>query len=44
MTKNYFYQVKPVIYACLLWCANFSFILFGNEAILFLQNGFLHNN
>ena len=42
MTKSYYYQVNPVFNKCLYWCVAFMFYAFGNLAIFFNDNSFLH--
>ena len=42
MTKSYYYQVNPVLNSCLYWCVAFMFYAFGNLAIFFNDNSFLH--
>ena len=42
MTKSYYYQGNPVLDSCLYWCVVFTFSVFGNSAIVFKDDSFLH--
>ena len=42
MTKNYYYQVIPVLNSCPLWDGTFSYINFGNSVIVHKHSDFLH--
>jgi len=42
MTKNYYFQVIPVVNPHFLWCESCSFFTLGNRAIIQKYTGFLH--
>ena len=42
MTKSYYYQVSPVLNSYFHWCVAFMFSVFGNLAIIFKDDSFLH--